>query len=109
MRRTDTMLKFGFKALRLHARGSRVPLLLITSHLPKGGSKSAYFLSELREVLLDAVATVGDFAGKRRLNAYFNSALPLDEQIKAPWRGAEQLPFDLDLFGEDSPWEDEDA
>lgn len=109
MRRTDTMLKFGFKALRLHARGCQTPLLLITSHLPKAGTQSAYFLTELEGVLFDAIATVGDLAGRQRLVRYFNEPAQNVEPLPAPWRGNSQLPLDLDPFGDDSQWNDDDA
>ena len=91
MRRTDTMLKFGFKALRLHQLGAPHPLLLITSHLPKAGTASAFLLTELTEVLLDAVATVGDLGGQQRLRHYFTAGDPLTERLPAPWRRTAQL------------------
>ena len=74
MRRQDTMLKFGFKALRLAQRGCPHPVLLVTSHLPRPNSAAAYLLSELNDVLFDAVATTGDLAGQRRLVAYFTAS-----------------------------------
>jgi len=96
LRRQDTMLKFGFKALRLAQRGCEHPLLLLTSHLPKEGSSSTFLLSELNDVLLDAVAIVGDLKGQRRLQHYFAGALPPGpiEPLAAPWR-AVQLGFDF--------------
>ena len=100
MRRTDTMLKFGFKAMRLHQRGCALPLLLVTSHLPKSGSKSAYFLSELNDVLWDAVATVGDLPGAQRLTRYFTESPPLTSHLPAAWRAA-QLDLGLRLDGDD--------
>jgi hypothetical protein len=102
MRRTDTMLKFGFKALRLHQRGCPHPLLLLTSHMPAADTQSAYFLSELNEVLFDAVGTSGDFAGARRLAAYFTEEPAPSEPFPAEWR-AVQLPLDFDfVIDEDS-------
>lgn len=99
MRRQDTMLKFGFKALRLQQRRCRLPILLITSHLPKPGTSSAYLLTELKDALFDAVATVGDFAGQQRLQTYFNDVPPPAKPLAAPWR-AVQLELDIDLFDE---------
>ena len=79
MRRTDTMLKFGFKALRLHDRRAEYPLLLVTSHLPSPGSQAAYHLNELAEAVLDVVAVVGDFAGQQRLQRYLT-----DDTVRRP-------------------------
>jgi hypothetical protein len=96
MRRTDTMLKFGFKALRLHQRGCEFPLLLITSHLPRPNSQAEYLLTELNDVLFDAVATVGDLAGTRRLHAYFNDEPAPTAPLPSAWREV-QVPFDFDF------------
>ena len=98
MRRQDTMLKFGFKALRLAQRGCPHPLILVTSHLPKPGTSPAYLLSELNDALFDAVATTGDLAGQRRLRAYFSAEPPPTRPLPAPWR-AVQLALDVDPLG----------
>jgi hypothetical protein len=100
MRRTDTMLKFGFKAMRLHQRGCPHPLILVTSHLPRPGSASSYFLSELNDVLWDAVATIGDLSGSQRLARYFTESPPLATHLPADWRAA-QLALGLELDNED--------
>jgi hypothetical protein len=104
MRRTDTIYKFGFKASRLHARGCEYPVLLITSHLPVS-RQAQYLLSELQDVLFDAVATNGDFAGARRLHCYFN-----DEPAPTVWQPAEwravQLPLGFTLLDDEG---DDDA
>lgn len=94
MRRTDTMLKFGFKALRLAQRGCPHPLVLLTSHLPNPGTASAFYLSELNDVLLDAVAIVGDVRGQQRLQHYLTNEEPITP-LDAPWRGV-QLGFDFE-------------
>jgi hypothetical protein len=98
MRREETVLKFGFRALRLHQRGCPHRLLLLTSHLPREGTKAAFYLSELNDVVLDAVAIVGDLPGQQRLRAYFTGEPPV-APLPAPWR-ATQLDFD---------WDDADA
>jgi hypothetical protein len=100
MRRQDTMLKFGFKALRLAQRGCPYPLILVTSHLPKPGTSAAYLLSELHDVLFDAVATTGDLAGQRRLRAYFTDAPPPIRPLPAPWRAVQLA---LDALAESGP------
>jgi hypothetical protein len=100
MRRTDTMLKFGFKALRLAQRGCPHPLILLTSHLPRAGSSSAFYLSELNDVLLDAVAVVEDLRGQQRLQHYFTTDGAI-EPLDAPWR-AVQLGFDFEEGSDDA-------
>jgi len=109
LRRQDTVLKFGFKALRLADRGCPHPLVLITSHLPRPGSSSAFLLSELNDALLDVVATVGDLAGRRRLHHYLTADLPpgLIEPLPAPWREV-QLDFDFTVGADELDDEGED-
>ena len=99
LRRQDTMLKFGFKALRLAQRDCPHPLLLVTSHMPKPGSSSEFLLSELNDVLLDAVPVQGDLAGRRRLQHYFTTDGPIEPQ-PAGWRSV-QLALDFDLDAEE--------
>lgn len=99
MRRQDTMLKFGFKALRLRDRRCAHPLLLVTSHMPKPGTSSSYLLTELNDALFDAVATVGDFGGMQRLRTYFTGPTP-PQPLPAPWR-AVQLELGMQILGED--------
>ena len=100
MRRQDTMLKFGFKALKLRDRGCNYPLLLVTSHLPKAGTSAAFLLNELSEVVFDAVATFGDLAGHRRLSTYLQDAPPIAQPLPAPWRET-QPGLCLDFFDDD--------
>lgn len=106
LRRQDTMLKFGFKALRLAQRGCPHPLLLVTSHMPKPGSSSEFLLSELNDVLLDAVPVVGDLPGRQRLHHYFSADLPPGPvaPLAAPWRAVQLgLDFDFDAADTDTP------
>jgi hypothetical protein len=99
LRRSDTMLKAGFKALRLHERRSEHPLLLVTSHLPKGG-KSAFFLRELSEAIFDAFATVGDAPGFQRLHGYLTDVPAPTVPAPAPWRAFQPSLLD-DPFGDE--------
>lgn len=101
MRRTDTMLKFGFKALRLEQRRCELPVILVTSHLPVPGSKSAYYLSELNDSVWDAVATVGDLDGRQRMRHYLGQAGPPPAPLPAPWREVQLSLDDVDPFGDD--------
>ena len=108
LRRQDTVLKFGFKAMRLAARGCPYPLVLVTSHLPRAGSSSAFLLSELNDSLLDVVATVGDMAGRRRLQHYLTADLPAGpiEALPAEWREV-QLDFDFTVGADEIDQTDE--
>lgn len=94
LRRQDTVLKFGFKALRLQQRGCPHPLLLLTSHMPKPGSSSEFLLSELSDSVFDIVPISGDLLGRRRLQHYFGAEELVDQVV--PWRSV-QLGFDFEL------------
>lgn len=101
LRRQDTVLKFGFKAIRLHQRGLGHPLILLTSHMPRPGSSSEFLLSELNDVVLDVVPIVGDWPGRQRLVTYLTTDAPI-APLPAPWRAVQQmLDFELDLDEED--------
>jgi hypothetical protein len=88
MRRQDTALKFGYKALYLARQNVAHPLLLVTSHMPSSSQSAARILQDLAntDALWDAVAVGGDFAGFRRLQHYFTSVPPPDRPLSAPWR-----------------------
>ncbi len=109
LRRQDTVLKFGFKAMRLADRGCPHPLVLVTSHLPRPGSSSAFLLSELNDSLLDVVATVGDLAGRRRLEHYLAGDLAPGPivPLPAPWREV-QLDLDFTVGADESDQTDDD-
>jgi hypothetical protein len=100
MRRQDTMLKFGFKALRLRDRGCPHPLLLVTSHMPKKHESAAFLLTELSDAVFDAVATVGDLAGQQRLREYLHASPIIERPLGAPWRTA-RVNSQLDFFSDD--------
>jgi hypothetical protein len=99
MRRTDTMLKFGFKAMRLRAHECEYPLLLVTSHMPRPGSEAAFLLKELSHDVFDAVATVGDLEGQQRLRRYLHDTPVITEPLGVWWREI-QLDFDSIRFSE---------
>jgi hypothetical protein len=100
MRRQDTVLKFGFKVMRLRAHGCPHPMLLLTSHLPKRNTLAAYYLAELSDVVFDAIATFGDFSGFQRLHLYLTAEAPSTVPLAAPWRtfgtprASTPIPFD---------------
>lgn len=106
LRRQDTVLKFGFKALRLEQRGSPHPLLLLTSHMPKAGSSSEFLLSELRDAVFDVVPISGDLLGRRRLQHYFGADELVDQVV--PWRSV-QLGFDFELSLDEDEGDHADA
>jgi hypothetical protein len=87
LRRPDTVAKMAQRAVMLHAKGA-LPLIVVTSHLPKPGSATAHHLADLHSLLgpwlIDVVATTGDFAGFLRLQRLF-SDLPRPQPSPAPW------------------------
>ena len=93
MRRQDTALKFGYRALILAGRPDHHPLLLLTSHMPTEELSAAQILRDVAraKALWDAVQ-VPDLAGFRRLQRYFGEDPP-EEPLEAPWRQT-QLSFD---------------
>lgn len=86
MRRTDTMLKFGFKVLCLKEAGCAYPVILLTSHLPSETSSAAFYLSKLSAALWDAIAISGDRAGFARLQSYLRQVPALEQPIESGWR-----------------------
>jgi hypothetical protein len=85
-RRTDTVEKTGFMAMQL-ARRQALPIILVTSDLPRRSSKAGQYLAALSDDVWDVLAYRGDFRGFQRLRAHFDG--PLDaERPAAPWRAA---------------------
>ena len=88
MRRQDTMLKFGYKALYLAGQGLVPRLLLVTSHMPAPTDSAGRILRDLAKAsaLRDAVAVTDDFAGFQRLVRYFKAVPAPERPLWAPWR-----------------------
>jgi hypothetical protein len=85
LRRVDTVHKVGHRAVILHKAG-QLPLLVITSHLPRPGSKGARYLARTGDEIFDVVGTRGDLAGWQRVHRYLTAApAPLTPE-PAPWR-----------------------
>jgi hypothetical protein len=88
LRRTDTVAKVSQRAVMLHAKGA-LPLVVVTSHLPRPGSATAFHLADLHALLgpwlVDVVATTGDLAGFHRLRRYFSDVPRPQESGPAPW------------------------
>lgn len=105
LRRVDTVHKVGHRAALL-AKGDNPPLLVITSHLPRAGSKAALYLARSREDIFDVVATTGDLGGFQRLRRYLNEAPPATEPGDSDWRHhvlQPALDLDSDLDGPAGP------
>lgn len=88
LRRTDTLAKVAQRAVMLHARDA-LPLVVVTSHLPRPGTAPAFHLADLHVLLgpwlIDVVATSGDFAGFHRLRAFFTQEPRPAAPASAPW------------------------
>ena len=103
LQRVDTVAKVVQRAVMLHAKGA-LPLIVVTSHLPKPQSAAAHHLADLHSLLgpwlIDVVATTGDLAGFHRLRRLFGD-LPRPRQPEpAPWWHADPQLRLFDLGGE---------
>jgi hypothetical protein len=97
LRRVDTVHKVGHRAVILHKAG-QLPLLVVTSHLPRPGSKGARYLARTGDEIFDVVCTRGDWGGWRRLHRYLTAEPAPTRPEPAPWRNElSQLAFDEDL------------
>ncbi|HEV2368758.1 MAG TPA: hypothetical protein VGR90_02720 [Acidimicrobiales bacterium] len=85
LRRLDTVQKLGFVATHLSLE-QRLPILVVTSHLPSRGSTAGIQLAKLGPFVADVIATTGDFRGYRRLLALLRDRSEGTGQ--APWRDA---------------------
>ena len=83
LKRTDTIKKTGFDAYMIR-RLRKLPILLVTSHLPKSGTAVSQ-LADCAEFVFDIFATNGDLAGYQRLRRYLHDD-PFPGQLAAPWR-----------------------
>ena len=66
LRRIDTVQKVGFVATHLSVE-QRLPILIMTSHLPPRSSTAGNQLAKLGPYVADVIATTGDFRGYQRL------------------------------------------
>ena len=99
LRRTDTVEKAGFMAMQL-ARHQALPIILITSDLPKRSTRAGHYLAALSDDLWDVVSYRADLKGFQRLLAHFTA--PIDtEPPAAPWRAPEKVSSPT-LFNEPS-------
>lgn len=84
LRRVDTVHKVGHRASMLPP--NHEPLLVITSHMPRPGTKAAFYLARSRHHIFDVVATTGDLAGFHRLQALLLDDPPPERPLPATWR-----------------------
>ena len=63
LRRTDTVEKAGFMAIKL-SRCQPLPIILITSDLPKRSTRAGHYLAALSDDLWDVVSYRADFYGR---------------------------------------------
>jgi hypothetical protein len=98
LKRTDTVLKLGFKALMLRERRCEHPLLVLTSHMPKSGSRSAFLLAELRDAVFDVIRTSGSLDDRQRMDRYLNDPDGYDSPLEAEWRQTQLTLDDFDPF-----------
>jgi hypothetical protein len=66
LRRLDTVQKVGFVAMVLSLHQT-LPVVIVTSHLPRPKTAASKQLSRLNEYAADVVATTGDLRGYQRL------------------------------------------
>jgi hypothetical protein len=84
LRRTDTVEKAGFMAMQL-ARCQALPIILITSDLPKRSTRAGLYLAALSDDLWDVVSYRADLKGFQRLQAHFTAPIE-NVPPAAPWR-----------------------
>jgi hypothetical protein len=87
LRRSDTVEKAGFMAMQL-ARCQSIPILLLTSDLPKRSSTTGHYLASLSPDVWDVISYRADLRGFQRLRDHLQG--PVDvEAPAAPWRSDE--------------------
>ena len=105
LQRVDTVAKVAQRAVMLRAKGA-LPLVVVTSHLPKPGSATAHHLADLHSLLgpwlVDVVATTGDLAGFHRLRRLFTDLPRPRQPLPAPWWHADPQLRLFDLGGGDA-------
>lgn len=85
LRRNDTVLKMGCRALMI-ARRTDFRILVVTSHLPEVDSRAGRILADLHTDIFDVAATVGDLAGFRRFRRHLTETPAPSEPLPSVWR-----------------------
>jgi len=96
LRREDTVLKVGFFGMQLGTQ-QRLPVVIVTSHLPKRDSASGRCLAMMYPKVTEVATTTGDFVGFQRLSSLLHERSQ-PTNLRAPWREAmaprAQMTFD---------------
>lgn len=100
LRRNDTVLKMGCRALMI-ARRTDLRILVVTSHLPHVDSRAGRILADLHTDIFDVAATVGDLAGFRRFRRHLTEAPAPAEPLPSVWRT--EVFSQPELFDEEPP------
>ncbi|CAN5765716.1 hypothetical protein BH23ACT12_BH23ACT12_18730 [soil metagenome] len=100
LRRNDTMLKMGCRAIMI-ARRTDLRILVVTSHLPEVSSRAGRILSDLHGDIFDVAATVGDLAGFQRFHRHLTQTPAPAEPLPSVWR--------TDLFRQPELFDEEPA
>lgn len=87
LRRTDTVLKMGCRAVMI-ARRTDLPILVVTSHLPDLNCRAGRILTDLQADIFDVAAIVGDLAGYRRFARHLTETPPAGQPPASMWRAA---------------------
>jgi len=95
LRRSDTVEKTGFMAMQL-ARCQDLPLLLLTSDLPKRSSATGHYLCSLSPDVWDVISYRADLKGFQRLREHLQGTVTVEPPL-APWRSP-LAPADQSLF-----------
>jgi hypothetical protein len=95
LRRRETVLMVGFLATHL-AIDQKLPVLIVTSHLPARSSAPGRYLSRLGPYVADVIATTGDLRGFQRLRDLLHAQSPYVD-TSAPWRAPESSSVQMTL------------
>lgn len=96
LRRTDTVEKMGFMAMQL-ARHQNMPILVITSDLPRRSTKAGHYLAALSPDVWDVVSHRADLRGFHRVSEHLHGSVdlaPPDAPWRRPWKTPQQSLFD---------------
>ncbi len=99
LRRTDTVEKVGFMAMQL-ARRQALPILLMTSDLPRKRTKADRYLSALSDDVWDVIGYRSDLRGFLRLREHLGGSVDAPRP-QAQWRMPEK-PNERQLFDSDT-------
>lgn len=85
LRRNDTVLKLGCRAVMI-ARRTSLPILVVASHLPDPATRAGRILADLHQDIFDVAAVVGDLPGFRRFCRHLTEVPAPTEFLPSVWR-----------------------